>query len=145
MTTIKIEASIDVTNAAHVAAAIVFMQTIGNVAATQEEKKLNIFEKKLAEKKSAELPKKEAAKTEEVKETPAAEAAKEKAPKEEKTPAKEATTSGIKIEEVRALLAKKVNDHRDAIKTKLTELGASSVTTLEVDKYEAFTTFLNSL
>lgn len=59
---------------------------------------------------------------------------------EEQKPAKAVT-----IEDVRAALASKVNDHRDAIKAKLDELGAPSVTKLDPSKYEEMHKFLNSL
>lgn len=49
------------------------------------------------------------------------------------------------IEDVRGMLAKKVNDHRDAIKQKLTELGAPSVTKLDPAKYNEMYNFLESL
>lgn len=49
------------------------------------------------------------------------------------------------IEDVRAELAKKVNDHRDAIKNKLTELGAPSVTKLDSSKYDEMYNFLTAL
>lgn len=69
----------------------------------------------------------------------AAEAAKA-AKAEEQKPAKTVT-----IEDVRAALASKVNDHRDSIKAKLDELGAPSVTKLDPSKYEEMHNFLNSL
>lgn len=96
--------------------------------------------KKEAPKKVA--PKKAApAKEEAPKETPA----KEEAPKETAKEEKEESTSDVKIEDVRALLAKKVNDHRTEIKAKLTELGANNVTSLDKAKYPEFTEFLTSL
>ena len=52
---------------------------------------------------------------------------------------------GISIENVREALTKKVNDHRAVIKTKLEELGAKSVTTLDPSKYGEMLDFLNSL
>ena len=61
-------------------------------------------------------------------------------------PAAPAASSASKtIEDVRAELAKKVNDHRDAIKNKLTELGAPSVTKLDPSKYDEMYNFLASL
>ena len=59
---------------------------------------------------------------------------------EEQKPAKTVT-----IEDVRTALASKVNDHREAIKAKLDELGAPSVTKLDPSKYEVMHNFLNSL
>lgn len=60
-------------------------------------------------------------------------------------PTSETEDSGIKIEDVRALLAKKVKEHRVAIKDKLTELKAANVTSLEVKHYELFHKFLSDL
>lgn len=61
-------------------------------------------------------------------------------------PAAPAASSASKnIEDVRGMLAKKVNEHRDVIKQKLTELGASSVTKLDPAKYDEMYNFLESL
>lgn len=61
-------------------------------------------------------------------------------------PAAPAASSASKtIEDVRAELAKKVNDHRDAIKNKLTEFGAPSVTKLDPSKYDEMYNFLAAL
>ena len=51
----------------------------------------------------------------------------------------------IGIEDVRKVLAQKVNDHRDTIKQKLNELGAPSVTKLAPEKYKEMFDFLTSL
>lgn len=51
----------------------------------------------------------------------------------------------VSIEDVRAALASKVNDHREAIKAKLDEFGAPSVTKLNPSKYEEMLNFLKSL
>ena len=51
----------------------------------------------------------------------------------------------IGIEDVRKVLAQKVNDHRDTIKQKLNELGAPSVTKLAPEKYKEMFDFLKSL
>jgi len=69
---------------------------------------------------------------EETQETPAAE---EKAENE--------TT--IKIEEVRKLVSDKVANNRDAIKAKLTELGANNVTSLDKKHFQVFADFLKEL
>ena len=66
----------------------------------------------------------------------------------EEKPAIEETTnnaSEIKISDLRTLLSKKVDEHRDDIKAKLTELGAKNVTTLDETKYGEFYTFLKGL
>lgn len=67
---------------------------------------------------------------------------------ESETQKKEETKTedpGIKIEDVRALLAKKVENNRAEIKTKLTALDAPNVTALDKSKYPEFVEFLNSL
>lgn len=51
----------------------------------------------------------------------------------------------VSIEDVRKVLAEKVNDHRETIKNKLTELGAPSVTKLAPSAYGAMLEFLKSL
>lgn len=61
-------------------------------------------------------------------------------------PAAPAASSASKsIEDVRRMLAKKVNEHRDVIKQKLNELGAPSVTKLDPAKYDEMYDFLESL
>lgn len=52
---------------------------------------------------------------------------------------------GIKIEDIRALTAKKVGTFRREIKAKLTELGAPNVTSLDESLYGTFMDFLNDL
>ena len=51
----------------------------------------------------------------------------------------------LSINDVRKLLAEKVNEHRAEIKDKLTELGAPSVTKLNKSKYQELFDFLNTL
>ena len=61
-------------------------------------------------------------------------------------PAAPAASSASKnIEDVRRMLAEKVNEHRDEIKQKLNELGAPSVTKLDPAKYDEMYNFLESL
>lgn len=61
-------------------------------------------------------------------------------------PAAPAVSSASKsIEDVRGMLAKKVNEHRDAIKQKLNSLGAPSVTKLDPAKYDEMYDFLAAL
>lgn len=61
-------------------------------------------------------------------------------------PAAPAASSASKsVEDVRGMLAKKVNEHRDVIKQKLNELGAPSVTKLDPAKYDEMYNFLESL
>ena len=61
-------------------------------------------------------------------------------------PAVQAASSASKsIEDVRKMLAQKVNEHRDVIKQELNELGAPSVTKLNPSKYDEMYNFLESL
>lgn len=61
-------------------------------------------------------------------------------------PAAQAASSASKsIEDVRKMLAQKVNEHRDVIKQKLNEFGAPSVTKLDPSKYDEMYNFLESL
>ena len=69
----------------------------------------------------------------------------EKPAVEEKADEPTNNESEIKISDLRTLLSKKVDEHRDDIKAKLTELGAKNVTTLDESKYEEFHTFLKGL
>jgi hypothetical protein len=64
---------------------------------------------------------------------------------EEKVEETTSNDSEIKISDLRTLLSKKVDEHRDDIKAKLTELGAKNVTTLDESKYEDFHAFLKDL
>ena len=73
------------------------------------------------------------------------EVAEEKPAVEEKVEETASNTPEIKISDLRTLLSKKVDEHRDDIKAKLTELGAKNVTTLDEAKYEEFYTFLKGL
>lgn len=54
-------------------------------------------------------------------------------------------TDDISINDVRKALSEKVATHRNEIKEKLTELGATSVTTLDKSKYSEMLNFINSL
>lgn len=49
------------------------------------------------------------------------------------------------IQDIRTLLASKVDNHREAIRAKLTELGARNVTGLDARNYDAFYEFLKDL
>ena len=100
----------------------------------------------------ADNPKKQTAsksKTEKVEEQPQPkveeEVAEEKPAVEEKADEPTNNEPAIKISDLRTLLSKKVDEHRDNIKAKLTELGAKNVTTLDEAKYEEFYTFLKGL
>lgn len=51
----------------------------------------------------------------------------------------------VSIQDIRTLLASKVDNHRETIRAKLTELGAKNVTGLDVRNYDAFYEFLKYL
>lgn len=51
----------------------------------------------------------------------------------------------VSIQDIRTLLANKVDNHRETIRAKLTELGAKNVTGLDVRNYDAFYEFLKDL
>lgn len=51
----------------------------------------------------------------------------------------------VSIQDIRTLLASKVDNHRETIRAKLTELGAKNVTGLDVRYYDAFYEFLKDL
>lgn len=51
----------------------------------------------------------------------------------------------VSIQDIRTLLASKVDNHREIIRAKLTELGAKNVTGLDARNYDAFYEFLKYL
>lgn len=51
----------------------------------------------------------------------------------------------VSIQDIRTLLTSKVDNHREAIRAKLTELGARNVTGLDARNYDAFYEFLKDL
>lgn len=51
----------------------------------------------------------------------------------------------VSIKDIRTLLASKVDNHRETIRAKLTELGAKNVTGLDARNYDAFYEFLKDL
>lgn len=57
----------------------------------------------------------------------------------------EESEPAVSIQDIRTLLASKVDNHREAIRAKLTELGARNVTGLDARNYDAFYEFLEDL
>ena len=51
----------------------------------------------------------------------------------------------VSIQDIRTLLASKVDNHRETIRAKLTELGAKNVTGLDARNYGSFYKFLKDL
>lgn len=94
-------------------------------------------------------------KTTDVKKSVPAQDVKKPAPAPEKTEESEpmpmdansslGSDPAVSIQDIRALLASKVDNHREAIRAKLTELGARNVTGLDVRNYDAFYEFLKNL
>lgn len=137
---------------------LVKMEVHVDVNNPQQLESLNTFLKSLSEDSTITGNFKSAAKTADAKPAakPAAgkkvEPAKAEIPKESPAPDVEETeteqeegAAEVKIEDLRALVQSKVTVHRDAIKNKLTELGAANVTSLAADKYVAFNDFLTAL
>lgn len=71
----------------------------------------------------------------------------EEKPEEEPAAAPAPSSSKIKLDitVIRTLMSSKVNDYRSEIKAKLTELGATNVSTLEESDYKEFYSFLQEL
>jgi len=128
MTQVEVKVLIDVQDPKQVQALNALFATLAGEQVPQKNVQAPKQEKPKAEKPKTEPAKEEVAET---KETPAEET-KDDAPE-------------VKIEDVRALLAKKVENNRSEIKTKLTALGAPNVTALAKDKYPEFVEFLNGL
>ncbi len=51
----------------------------------------------------------------------------------------------VSIQDIRTLLASKVDNHRETLRAKLTELGAKNVTGLDARNYDSFYEFLKDL
>ena len=51
----------------------------------------------------------------------------------------------VSIQDIRTLLASKVDNHRETIRAKLTELGSKNVTGLDARNYDSFYEFLKDL
>jgi hypothetical protein len=133
MNQVEIKVTVDANNAEQMSAAVEFLKVLGNLKSVEPSQTSEAPTKKKEPAKAAVLkPAKEASEPE----------VKEQLKQESKEVAQEIS---IKVEDVRALLAKKVNDHRSEIKTKLTELGAGNVTSLKVEQYPDFMEFLNGL
>jgi outer membrane biosynthesis protein TonB len=125
----KITAHVDLNDSTQVDALKIFLEALKQEPAATE--KPAAIEKPAAKKAA---PKK--AKKAEPKEEPKEEA------KEE---AKEEVTSEIKIDDVRTQLSAKVNDNRDAIKQKLTDLGANNISSLDPAHYQELFDYLKAL
>jgi outer membrane biosynthesis protein TonB len=128
------------------------INALGNLGMLDEEEKPSEVEpdkeepKKPAKKKAA----KKTPKMEKVEEEPKAEKKEVKTekveePKTEKKEESKAEKSSVTVEQIRGIQKEVVYDHRDAIKEKLTELGAGSVSKLKEEDYADYYEFLKSL
>lgn len=129
MNLVKVEVTVDVTKEDQVEALNSFLTVIGG----NEEKP----------KKAPRKPRAQKPKVEKVEET--TEETKEIVVNDAKEVDNGKDNTSIKIEDIRKLLSEKVKTNRQAIKDKLSELGAPNVTSLDKANYEEFNTFLNSL
>ena len=80
-------------------------------------------------------------------EKPAPSAPKTEKPATVAAPAAQASAAKteLTINDVRSIVASKAATHRNEIKSKLAELGAQNVTTLDPSNYQVFVDYLNSL
>tara|TARA_R110000851_G_scaffold141057_1_gene278636 strand:+ start:11823 stop:12269 length:447 start_codon:yes stop_codon:yes gene_type:complete len=148
MSLVKIEASFDPSNPAHLAAAMNFLSAVGgNVipsgTAAPAETTTADAPKEEAPKKRAPR-KKKVAEVVEQSETTTADAPKEVATGPGNTTEEKSETT-ITLEDIRTLTSKKAKDHREAIKAKLTEWSVPNVVKIPTEKYAEFIDFLNSL
>lgn len=125
--------------------------TSATTTADESEKK-DIEDEKA--KKAAALKAKKAAEAKakkEAAEKAAKEAAKNAEPSEEESESDEESETSddegptVTIEQIKSLMAKKISDHRDNIKKQMTKIGAQNVSTIPVDKYDSFHSFLEGL
>lgn len=83
-------------------------------------------------------------KTTDVKKSVPAQDVKKPAPAPAPAP-KKTEEPAVSIQDIRTLLASKVDNHRETIRAKLTELGARNVTGLDARNYDVFYEFLKDL
>lgn len=145
MQKVKIKLSIDVTSNRQVMALANLLEIIGN---DFEGKKPDEIKESYEEARET-TTKVMASVKEEIKET-LEESPKNKKPKTEaptKPEKKEEATQGVTIERLREMTADKakVDGKREALRAKLAEFGAKSVSALPVEHYEAYYQFLNTL
>ena len=84
-------------------------------------------------------------KTTDVKKPAPAQDVKKPAPAQDVKNSSLGSDPAVSIQDIRTLLASKVDNHRETIRAKLTELGARNVTGLDARNYDAFYEFLKDL
>ena len=135
---VKVEVFVDTTNPEQLGALGAFLATIGGM-------EIPVPAEKVQPEPQPEKPAKPAKPSKPAK-APKAEPAPEPEPEPQPEPEKPAAEEKTyKVEEVREKLKEKVSDHREAIKAKLTELGAPNVSSLDPSKYTEFVNFLEGL
>lgn len=137
---VKVEVLIDTTSPEQLESLNMLLNTIGKEPAAPAAPAAPAEVEKPQGKRSSRAAAKQPEPAQAPESSPAAEAPAEEDPK----PAAGEGKVEYKIEEVREKLKEKVNDHREAIKAKLTELGAPNVSSLDPAKYGEFMDFLNS-
>ncbi len=146
---VKVEVLVDTTNPEQLSALGAFLNTIGGVTIPipTEGPKTTDFIPSSQPEAPAEPEAPKPARKRSPKPAPQPEAPAEPqapaAPAESEKPAEPAKE--YTVEEVREKLKEKVSDHREAIKGKLTELGAPNVSSLDPSKYTEFVNFLEGL
>jgi len=118
---IEITLKIDPANKLLVSHLMAMIAIMADVEPQVEPEKVNIFEKKLLEKTDNIL------KLQETEQKP------------------ETAVPSKTLQQVREVLGTKVEAHRDAVKAKLTELGAKNISQLDAKYYDQFFDFLTAL
>lgn len=140
MAKIEIKVVIDLSNVAQTAAMNNLIKSLST-----EQSEMGVQSPATEEAKPEPAPKR----TRSTKTTPAPkeEAKPEPAPEtsEEESTGEAETQSEVTIKDVREALSEKVDQHRAAIKTKLTSFGASNVTSLDPSHYGEMLNFLKAL
>lgn len=148
MRPIEIKVSVDLTNDAEREALNAFMAVLGGAQTEPSLVKVATPEPLKEEPKKVARPKQYKPVEEPIKEEPEQQpaAAPKSEPKQEEPAgekAKEETT--VTLLDLRKMVSERAAGHRDAMKAKLTELGAANVSTLDEDKYSEFHSFLLTL
>lgn len=138
MNQMEIKINFDASNPKNVEALNVFLKALSGESS---EKEIPVVAPEVVEPK--EVKKREKPKSEKAKVEEPIEKQEEKPEVEE--PKSESSEEKITLDMIRPLLQSKVQLHRDAIKSKLSELGANNATSLEEEHYSEFYDFLTEL
>lgn len=143
MQILEIKVEIDVTNSIQMQAAQQFLAALGGNACPCAANK----QQSTTEAPKEEKPKRKRRTKAEIEADKVAKAEGEIPKSEDTTEQDSNNTDGVvyKIADVRTKLSEKVNTHRDAVKAKLSELGAKNVSSMKEEDYPEFMEFLNGL